>query len=204
MRKAIIVALVGGGLAIGGTAIASAGEPAAPGSGIERDAGGPANGAQAADMVLRQAGGGRTMGVEPVEVDGREAYRVTVRNGSGTFAVTVDAETGRMSGFPGGGQQGGGQQGGGQQGGFPGGGQQGGQQGGGQQGGFPGGGQQGGGQQGGGQQGGAPGGGQQGGGQQGGGQQGGGQQGGGEYQWSWDFGGGGNGEPSREGTTPSK
>ncbi len=185
MRKAIIVALVGGGLAIGGTAIASAGEPAAPGSGIERDAGGPANGAQAADMVLRQAGGGRTMGVEAVEVDGREAYRVTVRNGSGTFAVTVDAETGRMSGFPGGGQQGGGQQGGGQQGGFPGGGQQGG----GQQGGVPGGGQQGGGQQGGGQQGGAPGGGQQ---------------GGGQYQWSWDFGGGGNGEPSREGTTPSK
>ena len=101
MHKAVIVALIGGGLAIGGTAIASAGEiGTANPDGVSQN--GPAlkDPAQAADMVIREAGGGRVVKAEQAQVDGKTVYKITFRTSDGTRTVTVDPFSGAMSGMP--------------------------------------------------------------------------------------------------------
>lgn len=121
MRKALMVILVGGGLAVGGTALASADEIGG-GRPPEQSTQRGVDAAQASDLALRQAGGGRVMKVEQTG----SGFRVTLMGPSGPQSFTVDGRTGAVGGgqpggFPGG-QPGGGQPGGGQPGGFPGGG----------------------------------------------------------------------------------
>ena len=101
MKKTLMAVIAAGGIAIAGTGLAMAGEQGqAPGSGAgtKAQAGQLSdpqvkNAAQAADLVLREAGGGRVTGVELDEEDGRAVWRVTFVSGAGQQAAQVDAST---------------------------------------------------------------------------------------------------------------
>ncbi|MFC9425501.1 hypothetical protein [Streptomyces sp. NPDC056987] len=119
MRKSLVAVVALGGLAIGGTGLAVAGEEVAgaggPGSAAQSgqtgesrtlrsgetqgEAAGQAaapqvtNAAQAADLVLRVVGGGRVTGVGLEEEDGRAVWKVVFVNGTGTRGAQVDALT---------------------------------------------------------------------------------------------------------------
>ncbi len=118
MRKSVAAAIAASGLAIGGAGVMIAGQGPAAGTGsgdsvqagtvageksLQRnDRGGtrqsPAapkvtNAAQAADLVLRKAGGGRVTGVKLTEENGRAVWKVTYLVGSGRRGAQVDALT---------------------------------------------------------------------------------------------------------------
>ncbi|MFJ7997444.1 hypothetical protein ACIQ7D_09895 [Streptomyces sp. NPDC096310] len=113
MRKSLVAVVALGGLAIGGTGLAVAGEEVAgaggPGGAARSGEGrtlssGSQNGgqvaspqvknaAQAADLVLREVGGGRVTGVGLEEEAGRAVWKVVFVNGSGTQGAQVDALT---------------------------------------------------------------------------------------------------------------
>lgn len=103
MRKSLIAFVAAGGLAIAGTGLATAGEesPAQNGSGttVQTKAAGQAaapqvtNAAQAADLVLREVGGGRVTGVGLSEENGRAVWKVVFVDGAGQRGAQVDALT---------------------------------------------------------------------------------------------------------------
>ncbi|WP_329065622.1 hypothetical protein [Streptomyces sp. NBC_01429] len=106
MRKSLLAVIAVGGLAIGGTGLAKAGEGTAPesvsGASVLSDANGGSgqaaapqvtNAAQAADLVLRQSGGGRVTGVGLAEEGGRAVWKVVFVLGSDQRGATVDALT---------------------------------------------------------------------------------------------------------------
>jgi hypothetical protein len=118
MRRSVAAAIAASGLAIGGAGVLIAGEGPAAGNGsgspvhagtvagqgsLERDDPGGAaqppaapkvtNAAQAADLVLRRAGGGRVTGVQLDEVGGRAVWKVTYLVGAGQRGAQVDALT---------------------------------------------------------------------------------------------------------------
>ncbi|MFE3823982.1 hypothetical protein [Streptomyces sp. NPDC059092] len=111
MRKSLVAVVALGGLAIGGTGLAVAGEEVAGGSGSAAGSGESQtlssgsqaagqvaspqvkNAAQAADLVLREVGGGRVTGVGLEEEAGRAVWKVVFVNGSATRGAQVDALT---------------------------------------------------------------------------------------------------------------
>ncbi|MEE1802527.1 MULTISPECIES: hypothetical protein [unclassified Streptomyces] len=113
MRKSLVAVVALGGLAIGGTGLAVAGEEVAGGGGSgsaaqsgesqtlssgSQDTGQVSspqvkNAAQAADLVLREVGGGRVTGVGLEEEAGRAVWKVVFVNGSSTRGASVDALT---------------------------------------------------------------------------------------------------------------
>ena len=100
MRKGVVAAVTAS-LIIGGGGIAAAADQSSllPGETECVPQAEPSllSGAQAADKVLRAAGGGRVTGVQLTEQNGRPMWTVTVQTGNGTGAASVDGFTGAVS-----------------------------------------------------------------------------------------------------------
>ena len=107
MRKSLLAVIAAGGLALGGTGLAMAGEGQSDESGTgvvaqtKADSGTGsglatpevANAAQAADLVLQDVGGGRVTGVGLGEENGRAVWKVTFVGEGGLRGAQVDALT---------------------------------------------------------------------------------------------------------------
>ncbi|MGI3224312.1 PepSY domain-containing protein [Streptomyces sp. GTA36] len=114
-KRTLLGVIAAGGIAFGGATFAVAGQEddqsaaASPGAEIQTkvqsaapgvtdapSTSAPINAAQAADLVLRQAGSGRIVQTSSVTENGRSVFKVDFVRGSTALQSTVDAATGTI------------------------------------------------------------------------------------------------------------